>query len=289
LLDANAPNSSNVFTHLRLRRGSHEAGFCSSLVLFAVLGALAAVGGDEPAAKPKSEPKSEPKIEPKADEILKKSCQYLAGLKDFGLQTEETVDQLNDDGQKIQTTDWRKTLVRRPNRLVSDSEGDASNRSFYYDGKSMTLYDKAAKFYGTDKAPDTLDGLFDYLEDDYGFTLPTVDLLTSDPYKGLTDDVESGAYVGLHRVGKVPCHHLAFRSRDVDWQLWVDAGDKPLPLKLVADYRNLPGQPQFAALLTWDEHPKLSDDDFKFQPPPDAKKIDMIKTEDKEKPAPDKP
>jgi hypothetical protein len=42
--------------------------------------------------------------------------------------------------------------------------------------------------------------------------------------------VQSGTYVGLHNVGKVKCHHLAFRQRMLDWQIWIEAGDQPLEI-----------------------------------------------------------
>ncbi len=29
----------------------------------------------------------------------------------------------------------------------------------------------------------------------------------------------------------IECHHLAFRAEKVDWQVWVQAGDTPLPMK----------------------------------------------------------
>jgi hypothetical protein len=229
--------------------------------------------GDKPAERPK--------IEPKADDILKKSCRYLADLKQCGLQVEETFDEMSAAGQKLQFTNHRKVLFHRPNLLMADSAGDTTKQFFYYDGKTITLFDPVAKVYAVKEAPDTLDGMFDFLNEILGFSIPTADLLFADPYKVLTEQVEEGDYVGLHRVGKKKCHHLAFRQRSVDWQLWIDAGDKPLPLKFLITYRRMPGEPQFASTFKWDESARIADDAFTFKPPSEAKKIKFVTQKDK--------
>ena len=45
------------------------------------------------------------------------------------------------------------------------------------------------------------------------------------------EEVLTGEYVGVTELSGVRCHHLAFRSGDVDWQIWIEDGDKPLPRK----------------------------------------------------------
>lgn len=239
-----------------------------TLVCVLVAGGLSLVLGDDRAARPK--------IDPKTDEILKKMCACLAEQKHLGIHVEEIFDEMSTSGQKIQFTNRRKVLVSRPDRLMADSDGDTTRRLFYYDGKTIILFDPVAKLYATHEVPGTLDGMFDFLHEKLGFSIPTTDFLFSDPYKALTEQVEDSEYIGLHWVGEKKCHHLAFRQRGVDWQLWVDAGEKPLPLKFLITYRRQPGEPQFATLFTWDLSVKPADDAFTFKPPADAKKIDFL-------------
>lgn len=221
-------------------------------------------------------PPDKPRIDPKADDILKKACACLADLKQFGVKVEECFDEMSDSGQKIQLSNRREVLVRRPNCLFARSEGDTSSRIFYYDGKAIALFDPTAKVYATNEVPDTIDAMFDFLHEKLGFSIPTAELLFSDPYKVLTEQVEDGSYVGLHHVGAKKCHHLAFQQRQIDWQLWVDAGDKPLPMKFLLTYRRMPGEPQFATMFEWDLAAKVADDAFSFKPPSDAKKIAFL-------------
>lgn len=238
-----------------------------SLLLLFALGVPLVFGG---------KPADKPRIEPKADDILKKACSCLADLKQFGVKVEETFDEMNASGQKIQLCNRREVLVRRPNGLFARSEGDTTSRLFYYDGKTVAMLDPTAKVYATHEAPATLDAMFDFLHQQLGFSLPTADLLFSDPYKVLTEQVEGGDYLGLHHVGKKKCHHLAFQQRHIDWQLWVDAGDKPLPLKFLLTYRRMPGEPQFATVFEWDLSAKVAEDAFVFKPPEGAKKIEFL-------------
>ena len=46
-------------------------------------------------------------------------------------------------------------------------------------------------------------------------------------------EASSGFVVGPSVVGGVKSTHLAFRGAEVDWQIWIENGDKPLPRKYV--------------------------------------------------------
>ena len=79
--------------------------------------------------------------------------------------------------------------------------------------------------------PGTIDAMLEDLHERFDTHQTLADFLFSDPYKVFTEHVQSGTYVGLHYVGKTKCHHLAFRQKLLDWQIWIDAGDQPLPRK----------------------------------------------------------
>ena len=107
--------------------------------------------------------------------------------------------------------------------MFGEDEGDTANSLFYYDGKTVTVYDRGQKTYATEKVPGTIDAMLDDLHDRFDTDQTLADFLFADPYKVFTEHVQSGTYVGLHHVGKVKCHHLAFRQKLLDWQIWIDA------------------------------------------------------------------
>jgi hypothetical protein len=228
------------------------------------------------------------KIAPEAEKVLRQACRFLGELKAFSFQTEDMFDAVQEDGQKLQLTNRRTVTVSRPGRLMSESSGDVTNMQVFYDGKSITLFDKENKTYGTAKVPGTIDAMLDEMHEKYGLSQPLADLLFTDPYKALTDRVESGTSIGLSQVGEHKCHHLAFRQKTIDWQIWIDASDKPLFRKLVITYKRQAGEPQYIAIIhRWDLAPKVTDVQFQFNPPSGAQNVEFVKVY--EKPAAEKP
>ena len=105
--------------------------------------------------------------------------------------------------------------------------------------------------------------------------LPLADLLYADPYAVLMAGVTYGRYLGLHQAAGVACHHLAFSQDTIEWQIWIDAGDKPLPRKLVISYVQEPGEPQYSAIIRrWSLESEVPEGLFTFEAPEGAQKID---------------
>jgi hypothetical protein len=227
-----------------------------------------------------------PKIEPKAEQYLKAMSSYLAGLHTYSFQVEEFFDEVQGDSQKVQLGNQRHMSVSRPDKVFGETEGDTVNSQFYYDGKTVTVYDRGQKTYAIEKVPGTIDAMLDDLHERFDTDQPLADFLFADPYKQFTENVESGEYLGLHYVGKVKCHHLAFRQKALDWQIWIDAGDEPVPRKLVITFKQQAEQPQYTALIhRWDVNPKLGDEVFQFQLPADVRKVDFLNRHAEPKPA----
>jgi hypothetical protein len=207
-------------------------------------------------------------------------CQNLAGAKQFSFEANEFSDEVMPTGQKLQFTKRATVSIRRPNNLHAVVKGDRENFSAVYDGKMVAFHDPTNNQYATAPMPDTIDAAVDTLATKYGMVAPLVDLLFSDPKESLTAHVQAGMYIGEGDGGcegkPVPCHHLAFRQDSVDWQIWVDKGEKALPRKLVITYKTLPGEPQFVAFLgNWNLSPNFAADLFKFNPAPGAKQIEL--------------
>jgi hypothetical protein len=217
-------------------------------------------------------------IDPKADAVLKRMGQALAGAKSFTFDSHAITQHVLEDGQKVEFARSSKFAIRRPNRVAADVVGDVEELSFRYDGKTVTLYNKQTNSYGACEAKENIDATCDLLAGKYGMVLPLADLLFEDAYKTLTSAVRSGRHLGSGYVFDVKCHHLAFRQEAVDWQIWVDEGERPLPRKLVITYKETPAQLQFTAYLNnWNVSADLPDDRFTFKAPADAKKIDFAK------------
>jgi hypothetical protein len=239
----------------------------SIVIVLGSLFALSALAADAPA------PKANP-IDPKADAVLKRMGEYLGSAKRFTVTAYNMIDQTMDNGQKVQVARNQKIAVRRPDGITATVAGDFDDVQFWYDGKNVTLLNVRANTYGVTEAPATLDATFDMLAEKYGLAIPLADLLFADPYKTLIANVHSATHLGTGYVLDVKCDHLAFRQEGVDWQIWVEQGDKPVPRKVVITYKESAGYPQYIALLSdWNLAAEVPDAQFTPKLPADAKKV----------------
>ena len=167
--------------------------------------------------------------------------------------------------------------LRRPGGLYVEWHGDLGDRQFWYDGKSVTLYDPAAPFYATEAAPPDIDSMLDSLVPRLDFAPPLADFLYNDPYQTARRKVQYGFYLGINDVNGRSCHTLAFVEQDIDWQIWIDTGPQLIPCKLVITYKTQPGQPQFAAIFTdWNFAPRIAEPIFTPELPPGTEKIPFL-------------
>jgi hypothetical protein len=251
------------------------------LVLMGMMASTAPAGAQE--APPQVEPPPGPGwniptanptgLEPRAIAMLQEMSDYLLGLGAFSFSSQSTVDVVAETGQKIQMVGHTDVLVRRPDRLWLLRRGPTAQVEGFHDGKTATMYDKQHNYYATKPAPATLDGLLDMAQDEIGVDLPGADFLYSNLYEGLMWDTQSGFYVGLAFVGGVPAHHLAFRGKEIDWQIWIEDGERPVPLKFLITRKWYTGAPEIGVELTnWNVSPKATDDAFAFRPPAGAMK-----------------
>ena len=189
-------------------------------------------------------------VDPRAAELLRQMSDALRRAPAFTVHAEITYDEVLRSGRKLQFAAALDAALRRPNGLAVDYRSDVGGKQLWYDGKTLTLLDLVAGVFTTEAAAPTLAATLETLEKEQGMSLPLADLVADDPYARLTSGALSGFVVGPGDVNGTTCHHLAFVQDDLDWQIWIDAGESPLPRKLVIVYTTLPGAPQYAATLS---------------------------------------
>jgi hypothetical protein len=215
-------------------------------------------------------------VEPKAEQLLHKASDFLDTLKRFKIEAESTTDHLLSTGQKLQHGEVITVAVRRPDRLRVDVTGERRNLQLIYDGREISLLDTDRKFYAQTAAPGTIDAALQHALDNFGLRVPLSDLLYTNSYAVLSENVESGFYVGKSQVRGVKTDHLAFRTDEVDWQIWIEDSRTPLPRKVVITLKWMTAAPQYTVWLSWDLSPKSPDSLYTFVPPAGARKIKFL-------------
>jgi hypothetical protein len=216
-------------------------------------------------------------IDPQAEKLLRRMSDYLASRQQFSLKAEAMLEAVLTSGQKLQYDSPATLMVSRPNKLRAHRRGDIANQEFFYDGKSLTLFNPRENLYATTAAPPSIDEAIDFAREKLDIIAPAVDLLYTNAADKMLKEASSGFVVGQAIVGSVKCTHLAFRGAEVDWQIWIEDGTRPLPRKYMITSKQLDGAPQFTVLIrNWDVVAKLADKEFSFVAPKGAKKIEFL-------------
>jgi hypothetical protein len=217
-------------------------------------------------------------IEPDAEKILRAATSYLAGLETFTADYDVDTEVVDATGQKLQYSASGSIAVERPGKAHITRKGAFIDAELIFDGKMLSLFGKKANVYAQIESPTSdIDGAVAELRAATGIDAPAADFLVADPYAALADEVERGVHVGTGVIGGVECDHLAFRNPRVDWQIWIQKGDRPLPLKYVITTKWIAGAPQYALRFrNWDVAPALDAKTFSFSPPADAKRLEQV-------------
>jgi hypothetical protein len=206
---------------------------------------------------------------------LERMGAYLRTLKSFQLKADVVTEDVRTDGQKVQTLRAVDLVARRPNGLYAEITNDRQRRLLFYDGAQFTIFAPRTTFFATVSAPPTIEGLADVLENKYDIELPLVDLFRWGTPKGNVDALTSAVDLGPSAINGVTCEQYGFRQEGVDWQLWIQRGDAPLPCRIVITTLTDDARPQHIATYTWNLAPSFDDETFVFRAPADAKRIPL--------------
>lgn len=219
-----------------------------------------------------------PVVDPEAVKLLRRTLDYMAGLEQFSVETHNTVDEVLESGQKLQFDLGVRVTVQRPDKLRAERHGDIIDQSWYYDGKTLTLYNASHNYFARVPAPGTIEGMLDFARESLGLVAPASDLLYRNAFPLMMQDVFSALVIGKAMIGGVKCDHLAFSRPDVDFQIWVADAGNPLPCKYVVTAKVSFAHPDTSVVMSnWNLAPKPASALFNFVPPANATQTDFLR------------
>lgn len=221
-----------------------------------------------------------PAVDPSAVQVLKRMTDFLDGLQQFSVNTQSIIEELHVSGHRVDYDLSASVAVKRPNKLRAAREGELMNQHFFYDGRTLTLYNPAEKVYATETAPDTIEKMIDFARETVGILLPAADLLYRNAFPLLMQDVTLAVVVGKTVVSGVKCDHLLFSRPGVDFQVWVAEGTEPWPRKYVVTETATPSLLSITTFLSdWNIAPAVDDARFNFLPPKGTQAISFMPLE----------
>jgi hypothetical protein len=205
-----------------------------------------------------------------ADKILRSMSTYITAQNTIAAKFDVELQIVTPQVEKITFAASGDVTLQRPDKLHVTRTGGYADVELFFDGKSATLYGKHLQRFLKVDAAGTVDQLIETLRG-RGVALPFADILVSDPYRGLTDGIIEAKHVGRGVIGGVECEHLAFRTDDLDWQIWIEVGPNPVPRKFVITSRMVTGAPHYALLIReWKTGAAVPAATFEFRPPAGA-------------------
>ncbi|MBX3159736.1 MAG: DUF2092 domain-containing protein [Deltaproteobacteria bacterium] len=214
-------------------------------------------------------------IDPVAIDALDTMGAFLREQESFDVHVVAETDYVLGNGQKVRRSAYGTVRVRKPDHLRAEIRSDRRDRQFFYDGETFTIYSPRMGFYATSPATGTIRELADQLQTKYGLELPLVDLFRWGTDEDSAKEITQATYVGPAVVDGVQTDQYAFRQPGLDWQIWIDQGERPVPRKLVLTTTDVPARPERAVELTWNLATHPDDKVFAFTPPKDAQRIPL--------------
>ena len=213
--------------------------------------------------------------DPQADALLKKMSDYLGALKSFTVDAAVVDEQIMDDGFKLQTLRTGRITVQRPDKLHVLRHGPDSEHEVFFDGAKLTAVDRKRGMHVVVEVKGDIDAALDAATEVFGAELPARDLLSRDAYTPLMTDVRESAYLEPVQIGDRTCRQLAFRSGEVDWQIWIEEGEHPLPCRYTITSKWTYGAPSYTITLgRWQMNPELAPKAFEA-PTAGSQKVDL--------------
>jgi len=213
--------------------------------------------------------------ETEAKSLLKAMSDYMAAQNSIAFGYDTNLEVVTKDHQKLSFASSGTVVLNRPDKMRATRNGGFANVEMIFDGKTLTLVGKNANLYTQAEVPGNLDHLVEALRDEFHRPVPGADLLISNVYDVLMADVIDVKDLGSGVIGGTECDHLAFRTKEVDWQIWIAQGAQPYPCRYVITAKDVDQAPQYSVQLRdWKTGSKVAADDFTFNAS-GAKKVDM--------------
>lgn len=224
-----------------------------------------------------------PNVDARADAALLRMSKALADAKTFKLHSTATIEERLETGQLAHFSRDSVIAMSRPDGFSADVKRGAETRRFWHKGKQLTILDVRHNQYATLDTPEHIDDMLDDLAENHGIVVPLDDLLYPDPYKGLIEQVKTGAFVDQQEISGHLCDHLLFTQDNVDWQIWIEAASPSVPRKVVITEKGDLDRPQFEAVLDdWQLNIPLTAAQFEPQLPQGATLVELSELMDED-------
>jgi hypothetical protein len=220
-----------------------------------------------------------PNVDPLALQVLRATTNSLKNARSFSFRAVVSREGLGSNDQVVTFFHQSEVTVSRPDKLHIHAVGEHQALDLFFNHGDVFLYAPDKKLYARMQTKPDLDQAVDGLEKK-SIQLPMSPLFRADPYKMMADGLNGAAVIGRVELAGKTFHHLVFSEKDAEWQLWVEAGEKPTPRRAQIVYKALPREPRVTVdFFDWNLSADPPASLFDFQKPADAKPIQFLEAD----------
>ena len=211
--------------------------------------------------------------DPESVAALERMGAALRAMDSFAMHADITREDVLSTGQKVQYSGTLDVQARSRNAFRIDFLSSRQNRSYYYDGRNLTVAAPRANYYATAPVTGTTAEVIRQARERFEIDFPLADLFTFGADPAMISRITSAIPIGLETINGQSCAQHAMRQEGVDWQVWIREGDNPLPCKIVITTTSDPSMPQYSAVMTWERRQTFADGTFTYAPAANSRRI----------------
>ncbi len=213
--------------------------------------------------------------ETQARDLFKAMSDYLGKQKKISFNLDTSLDVVTRDQQKLSIASSGAVTLTRPNKIHVTRKGGFADTELFFDGKTLSVLRKDQNLYAKSEIPGSIDNLVEVLRNKLQRPLPAADLLAASVFDEMMPLVTDVKDLGSGVIRGIECDHLAFRSDDVDWQIWITQGSRPRPMRFTITSSKVAGSPQYQVdVMNFKANANVPDFDFNFVAPVGSKQVE---------------
>ncbi len=210
-----------------------------------------------------------------AKNLLKAMSEYMASQDAISFGYDANLEVVTNENQRLSLASSGTVALNRPDKFHATRASGFRNSETFFDGQTLTLLGKNNNLYTQVEIAGTVDDLVTMMIEKLDRTPPAADLMSANAYDQLMNGVTDVKDLGSGVIDGVECDFLAFRTEDVDWQIWIAHGDSPYPCRYVVTSKKIAGAPQYSIQIRdWATGNQAISDGFVFENTSNAKMID---------------
>ena len=214
--------------------------------------------------------------EAQARQLFKAMTDYVGAQQAIAFDYDATLEVVTKDRQKLELASSGTVSLARPDKIRTTRSGGFVDIETLFDGKTLTFLGKNKNVYAQVEVPGSLDHLVNELQKKFDRPLPAADLFLSNAHGELMADVTDVKDLGSGVIGGIECDYLAFRTKEVDFQIWIAQGASPRPCRYVITSKQIADGPRYTIQLrNWKTGGDVATTDYAFKPPAGARQINL--------------